>query len=394
MTQIAELNAHSKHLEFQLNTSGKATCWLHLLDPDASLVVPHQTSLRCDRDNQTWWSGPIYQANDSSQAAEGQQAGMDQVAITAFGWQKVLDKRLVHTGSEFQAMLAAPNGVAWQAANGTYTSPGIDTAIQLAYSATQFPTTTDAVIIDDLLNRANIDSPTNIVAGNVYGSPIQRNLTLQRFQSVGQQITQLVNVESGCDIYVDPVTRKMNLFGPGASPSPLINTGMGFDRGRGTLFTYPGNCTSVQRPQDGTQTANRVEALGQIGAGRADDLVSQSENGLFEAQDSLSEVVDPNILAAYANAEVTVRSKPWTIITFTPRPVTTNDATASGVPRPFDDFFLGDLVYTVIDRGRLQVGTESQPQETRVYGFNVDVDDEGIEKLSNLQTTYQGLGAL
>ena len=396
MNPIAQLNAHDRQLQVQLNNQGKATCWTHLLDPDTDLIVPHQTGLRLDRNGQTVYSGAIWQANDSSSASEGQQSGNDKCQITSFGWFNALggsgqNCRLVHTGAEFQAMLAAPNGVAWQAQNGPYVSLGIDTAIQLAYDYIQFPQTSDAAIIFDLLNRANIDAPTLITPGNIYGYPIGRNLTLQRFQNVGQQITQLVNVESGVDFIIDPVTRQMDLYGPRASSSYLIDTGYGQDRPN-AVFSYPGNCTAFSRSRDGLQTVNRMEAIGQYGVGRADDAQSQSVNGLLEVSSSLSEVVDPNILVAYAQAEVAVKKNPWTIITFTPRPVIASDASAPGVPRPFEDFEVGDIVFARIDRGSVQVGTNGNPQATRVFGFTLDLDDSGVERLTSVQTTYQGMG--
>lgn len=404
MSQIAELNIHQKQLQVQLDNQGKFTGWIHLLDDETEAVVEHQTSLRIDRNQETIWSGEIFQANESSQASSGQNEGQDELQITALGWYQIFNQRLLHTGAEFQAMLYVngvdgsdglmPNYTAWQTQNGSYVQVGIDTAVQLAYDATEFPTTTDASIIFDLLNRANIDSPTLITPGNVYGSPIQRNLTLQRFQNVGQQITQLVNVESGVDFVIDPLTRKMDLYGPGASQSPTVPNGVGVDRGQNVIFTYPGNCVAATRSRDGTQTANRIEAIGQYGVGRADDLDSQQSNGLFEGQDSLSEVVDPNILAAYANAEVVVRKNPWTIITFTPRAVMFDDETIAGVPRPFQDYNLGDLVYCTVNRGpRFQIGTGGAPQQVRVFGFTVSVDDNGVERVSQIQTTYQGLGA-
>jgi hypothetical protein len=399
MSEITQLNVHNRHLEPRLNNQGKVTGWVHLLDPDAPKIVPHQTGLRLDRDGQTVYSGAIWQANDSSSASgTGQQSGSDKVDIVSYGWFNGLggsgsNGRLVHTGAEFQAMLAAPNGVAWQTANGgAYTSLGIDTAIQLAYSASQFPQTSDAAIIFDLLNRANIDSPTLITPGNVYGTPYQRNLTLQRFQNVGQEILQLVNVENGVDFFVDPLTRKMHLYGQGASGSSLISNGRGIDRGQQTIFSYPGNCTAFSRTADGTQTQNRLEVIGQYGVGRADDIGSQSVNGLLEVNTSLSEVVDPNILIAYAQAEVTIKSRPWTVITFTPRPVVSADDKTPGVPRPFQDYDLGDIVYVQARRGRLQVGYPN-PQPVRVFGWSMDIDDDGIERVSNVMTTYQGLGA-
>lgn len=400
MSQITQLNVHNKSLQVQLDSCGKATGWVHLLDDASEAIVIHQTALRLDRNEETVWSGPIWQANDSSAASSGQEEGQDQCQITAMGWFNTLggqsgqNGRLVHTGAEFQAMLSGPNGVAWAAQNGAYTPLGIDTAVELAYDAIEFPQTTDAGIIFDLLNRANIDSPTLITPGDIFGSPVQRNLTLQRFQNVGQEIQQLINVEAGVDFHIDPVTRHMHLYGPGASSSPMIDTGRGQDRGKGTIFTYPGNCISVGRTGDGTQTQNRMEAVGQYAVGRADDVASQSLNGLLEDNAQLSEVVDPNILVAYAQAEVAVKAFPWTIITFVPRAIMTDDVTKSpGVPRPFDDYDLGDIVYCTINRGpRLQVGVVN-PQPVRLFGWTMDISDDGVEKVTSIQTTFQGLGA-
>lgn len=394
MSQIAELQVYSKQMQPQLNAPGTAGGWLHLLDPNAPEVVIHQTAIRADRNNQTVWSGPIFKTNETTAASTGSQSGSDQLSFTAMGWLQVLNQREVHTGAEFQAMLAGPNGIAWQAQNGVYSPLGVDQATTLAYSVAGNPLTTDAAIIFDLLDRANIDSPTGITKGNIYGNPVQRNLTLQRFQNVGQQITQLVNVEAGCDIYIDPVTRQMNLYGPGASSSPSISNGLGVDRGPQTRFTVPGNCISATRSRDGTLTANRLEAVGQYGVGRADAIESQAINGLFEATDSLSDVVDPNILIAYANVEVTLRQYPWTIISVNPRGLNWSDADGGSVPRPYDDYTIGDIVYAVINRGSFQAGTSQVPQATRIFGWTLGIDDNNsIEKLTSIQTTYQGLGS-
>lgn len=399
MTQITELQVHSKQLQVQLNSPGKATGWVHLLDEAAEAIIPHQTALRLDRNGETVWSGPIWQITDQSAASTGQEEGQDQCQITAMGWFNTLggnsgeNGRQLHTGAEFAAMLTTPNGVLWQAQNGTYVCPGVDTAVQLSYSATLVPTTTDAVIIFDLLNRANIDAPTLITAGNVFGSPVQRNLTLQRFQQVGQEISQLVNVEAGVDFHIDPVTRQMHLYGPGASSSPSVPNGRGVDRGGGVVFTYPGNCVQANKSQDGTQTTNRMEAIGDYAVGREDDIVSQQQNGLLEANEQLSDVVDPNILVAYAQAEVAVKSQPWTIITMTPRGLISDDYTKGpGVPRPYDDFDLGDIIYARVDRGRFQVGTSGAPQATRMFGWTLTIDDDGVERIAQIMTTYQGTG--
>lgn len=391
LSRITQLDVHDRSVQEQLNNQGKAGGWVSLLDSNAGAIVPHQTSLMLIRDGVDVWSGQIWQANDESSE------GVDKCTITAYGWFNALggsgsNGRVVHTGAEFQTMLAAPNGVTWQAQNGgAYVPLGIDSATQLAYSASQFPQTTDAAIIFDLLNRANIDAPTLITPGNIYGTAFQRNLTLQRFQNVGEQIIQLVNVESGVDFAVDPVTRKMNLWGQGASGTPLISTGRGIDQGADVLFSYPGNCTAASRTRDGLQTQNRLEVLGQYGVGRADDIGSQAQNGLLESSQSLSEVVDTNILIAYGQAQVVIKRNPWKVITFTPRPVIASDSTTPAVPRPYQDFGLGDIVYVQLNRGSMREGLPN-PQPVRAFGWTLSISDNGVERLSQMQTTYQGLG--
>lgn len=404
MDQIDELDVHSKQMQLQLDSWGTVSGWCDLLDMKSANILEHQTAIRCDRNNKTIWSGPIWKTTKTASTSTGTSSGNAQLQFTAMGWLYTLQRRLLHTGAEFQAMMIDPgtgldtaNYAAWVAANGSspYASLGVDEATTLAYSATVLPGTTDAAIIFDLLDRANIDAPTHISRGSIFGSPVQRNLTLQRFQKVGDQIIQLVNVEAGCDIYVDPVTRQLNLYGPGASSSSMIANGLGNDS-TDSIFSFPGNSTSAEEDRDGTVTANRIEAVGQYGVGRADDPTSQSVNGLLEDTDSLSDVVDINILIAYANVEVSVRAYPWTTITFTPRSVAPDDViagSASGVPRPFDDFNIGDLVGSRVDYGSFQVGVPAAPQPTRIFGFTLNVDDGGIEKLSSISTTYQGLTA-
>jgi hypothetical protein len=316
------------------------------------------------------------------------------------GWLQILNQRLLHCGADFASMLAA-----WVATTGgSYVSLGEDTAVQLSYTGVVPPpsgfnyTATSSGIIMDMLERANIDSPTLITPGSIIGDSTNTNLTMQVYANVGQQMQNLINVEDGPDVYVDPVTRQMNLYDIGSSPCELIPRGSGVDAGNGCIFTFPGNCISASRSHDGTKTSNRVISAGQYGYGRADNLAAQVQEGLFEEIVTLSNVTDPNILAAFANAEVAVTAYPWTIITMTPRGLGPADVDAPGVPRPFDDYFLGDLVRGVIDYGpRFQVGTPaagaSGPQPLRVFGFTLDVDDGGLEKISSIQTTYQGVAA-
>jgi hypothetical protein len=394
LDQIAELDVKSRQLQPALNNPGTFTGWVNLLDSSSAYIENLATAIRADRDNVTQWSGPIYNTVETTTSATGSNSGNDQNQITAMGWLQELNMREIHTGAEFAAMLTASNGIAYQEQYGPYQELGVDIAQSLAYSSIGNPLTTDAAIIFDLLARANIDCPTTIIPGKIYGAPAQRNLTLQQFQNVGQQITQLVNTENGCDIYVDPVTRELNIYGPGSSPSPTIRNGLGFDRGAGCLFTVPGNCLAATRTRTGTQTNNRYYAQGPNGVGRADDYTSQSQIGLYEMSSTLSDVTDQNILIAYANEEVTIGAYPWTTISFTPRAVAPVDSPAAGVPRPYDDYLIGDIVYALVDRGSMQIGSEGAPQATRIFSWTMNLDDNNsVEKITNVTTTYQGISS-
>lgn len=375
---ISELTAHDRNLQVQLDSSGKATFWMHLLDPMCANVIPHQTAIVTFRNGTPLWSGPVTNADEDSQASSGENKGQDKLSVTAMGWKQILDQRILHTGAEFQAMIGSQ----------TYAGLGTESATQLAYSAINgatFP-----LMAMDLLKRANIDSPTGIIPGSIYGSQQLGNLTLQQFQNVGQQITNLSNIENGFDFVIDPLRLTFDIYCQQGLSSGF--NGYGVNRPN-ALFTYPGNCTAAKRTQDGTRTSNRVEATGQYGIGRADDLTSQQQNGLLESNVSLSDVVDPNILIAYANAEVTVKKNPWTVISFNPRGLIASDLVKPGVPRLFDDYWLGDVVYAIINRGpRFQVGTTSTPQPVRVFGATIAIGDDGTEKVSSIQSTYSTAG--
>jgi hypothetical protein len=140
----------------------------------------------------------------------------------------------------------------------------------------------------------------------------------------------------------------------------------------------------AQRSADGTKTQNRTEAVGEYSIGKEESIGSIQENGLFEAYDSLPEVVNLNILNAYAAVETLTLEQPFTIITFNPRAVNSQ----RGVPRIFEDYEIGDVVYTTIKKGpRFQVGLET-PQPVRVYGANIEIEDNGVEKVTGIQTVY------
>ena len=373
MALISDLTTrlHSKQLQIILNQPGTATCWMHLEDNKAHLVEEHKTALALFRNNSPIWSGPIFKCVEKSDNSQQN----DQLQITAMGWFQLLNKRIVHTGKEWEEMLVKSGA--------GYVPLAAESAQQLYYGKLEEPFGVPmAFIANDLLQRANLDVPTLITLGET--APTNSiNLTVQQFQNVGEQITKLTAIESVFDFIVDQVTRQFSTYRNEISGGIV---GLGVDRGPGVKFTYPGNCVAAERSSDGTRTQNRTEAIGQYGIGREESVSSIQENGLFEVAESLPEVKEQNILNAYAAVETFTLENPFKIITITPRAV--NNSGSFSVPRPFEDYEVGDIVYTKIIKGkRFRVGVNYQ-QPIRIFGMTVNIDDNGVEKISNIQTTY------
>lgn len=390
--QIADLTAcaHNKKLELMLNRAGKVTCSLDLENENTKYIEELTTCLICYRNTKPIFGGPIYICNENTEGSK--------LEITAQGWYEYFNKRLIHTGLEWQEMaieaserpiLRYPSSERETElkeiesqyesvlAEKFYVPVATESAQQLYYANTPM-----ATIANDLIIRANIDKPTGITLGEI--APTNSiNLTLQQFQNVGEEISKITAIESAFDFYINPLTRKLSTY---RNEIRGGIAGLGVDRGSGIRFTYPGNCTSVSRNSDGTKTQNRTEVVGQYGVGKAESVQSVSENGLFETVDSLPEVTNSNILIAYANIETDTLEKPFKIINFNPRSV--NDGKSHAVPRPFEDYEIGDVVYSTIEKGpRLRVGLQS-PQPVRIYGLTVSISDDGVETISNVQTTY------
>lgn len=400
--QIALLNSsHDKQLQLMLNQGGSAKFWMNLEDEKSYSIENHITSVVCYRNNKAKWSGEIFETEEI--CANTNEA---KINVTVLGWFELLNKRSIHTGNEWYEMAIKASGRTiirypieehekeleeiqkqYEAvvAENFYTPIATESAQQLFYSNTPM-----ASIMNDLIIRANIDSPTGITIGEV--APTNSiNLTLQQFQNVGEEITKITALESGPDFAIDPLTRKFSTYRNKFYENNEGLAGLGRNRGAGVRFTFPGNCISVNRKRMGTKTQNRTEAIGVYSVGKAESVSSVQENGLFEGSDSLPEVVNTNILNAYANVETDTLEKPFTMVTFNPKSIAASDIPVSAVPKPFEDYEIGDIVYTTVNKGRFKLGAEKVPQSTRVFGMTVNIEDSGAEVVNGIQTNYSSL---
>lgn len=367
--QIAEIttNIHQKKLNLILNQAGTLSFWMHLEDEKCQYIEEHTTCIVCYRNGKAVWSGPIYKAVELANETT------NTLTVTAFGWFQNIIKRIIHTGKEWEEMLAASGQ--------EYTPLATESALELFYNV---ETAQFSSIAADLITRANIDSPTLFTVGLV-PEMNSLNFKIPQFHPVGELINQLASIESGFDWHIDPLTRKFNIYWNEIRGG---TAGLGRDRGAGVRFTFPGNCTSAERSSDGTKTQNRTEAVGQYGVGKSEDIESKNKYGLFEASENLSDVVNIDILIAYAQAQDEYLKEPFKIISFVPKSINAEDLVTAKVPRPFEDYEIGDIVYTTIEKGnRFKVGIEN-PQPVRIYAMSIEIDDSGREIVSGLQTTY------
>ncbi len=140
------------------------------------------------------------------------------------------------------------------------------------------------------------------------------------------------------------------------------------------------NCTRMTRSEDGGMLANALYTFGAAKAGEArpraavGDGPSQTSYGYYEDVEVYSDIQIKAFVDALAAESLLYRKRPKELVHAFPEP---------GAVQPFQDFDLGDTfsVYA----GKEHRGGFSGTQ--RCYGFDIDLDDEGVETLSAIHTT-------
>jgi hypothetical protein len=198
-----------------------------------------------------------------------------------------------------------------------------------------------------------------------------RDRSYKRSQSYGQAVQELSDVENGFDLFVDPLTRQVTTRAPDA-----------YQDRTGVIFAYNvqgANLDDLTENDDGTSTAQRVTTVGDNGvAVSADDGAAIDAQGGFmrESWTSVSNVSEPTIIGAYANAEVVYARYGRTTYDL-------KVAAYADVPRLYDGFDLGDKVYLSADAGALQL----TKQPIRVFSVTLERDDRGNEVISQVGTS-------
>lgn len=331
MTRIGTLRqAHDRTLKVDLNKSGTVDFWLSTRDELSRYVWPWATCIKVFLDDGLYWSGPVTSRN--TDMATGR------VQVSAVDWFDRLMRLLL------------------------VNDPTLSFSSQDA-----------GAIVTALLAKAKSQDPyLPITIGEVQATQT-RTITYSLDQNIGQAILDLVALESGFDWYIDPSTRQLNIV-----------TRRGFVRSDlkwmfiGDGKSQHSNLSNCVENVDGTTVVNDIYPRGKTGSGHDSDLQSQADlSGVFQEAPSLSDVVDANILNAFAGAEIVYRSQPRVTYTMSPK------TSMHPGPQLFKDFDIGDVGFLTARRDFINVVDQAQ----RVFGASLSIADSGTVTINNLSTT-------
>lgn len=320
------------------NRPGTLSMTLPLDDEVAYQVAKHATCVVCERNQVMRWSGEIVSVVRDPAAMT--------LTISALGWLDELNHRFVRPEEEVALTFVDVVG---------------GSIVQALIATVNAQTDTSGAV-----------RPTHLAFEN-FNDTQTRTRSYKRGQNYGQAIQELSDIENGLDIYVDPTSRLITTKSP---TSFRDRTDVDFGYG-----VEPFNLANAPQNDDGTNTANRITVVGANGVAIvADDAVAMdAQAGMREQWSSISDVADPIIVGAYANAELVYQR--WGQITYALQPPAYGD-----IPRLWDDFDLGDQVYLSIgNAGALNVDR----QGVRVFTVTLDVDAQGNEVISQIGTSPQ-----
>jgi hypothetical protein len=287
----------------------------------------------------TIWSGPIW----------GIQGSLDQgtMTVSCVGWLESLVKKILYSTQDFS--------------NKGYGTPADEIAFALM-----------RVINGQYLSRANIpDAPLWVKEGSVFGGPL---LPRNRYYTIGQQLgdalQNMSDVEAGYDYMVDPDTRELNLYNWNYY-STREDVIFGYRKG-------PDNLKTFSWTEDASQTCNSMIVISQgAPVGPIYDADSQRDYGVFEEYNTLSGA-QQTILAAYAGAELAIRSVP--LLTYSVAPYSNSS------PKIFEDYDIGDAAYLSAEKDYFKL----ERQKIRIFGATLNFDDNGNEQVSSLAFSPTG----
>lgn len=352
--------AKGRTLSLSLATAGNVNFNVALDDRVGSQIRSLETSILAVQDDEIQWSGFVWTIDDQAQT--------NRRSVNAVGWFEELNKRIVRPPYQDLRPVDVPS------------------------QAQDFLNVDASEIIRALLDKANEQRddlgtlrPTHITNGT-YDLSNLRTYSAVPGQKIGEEIRKFSQIEGGVDMWVDPVTRKLNIYWDQIIADSSV-FGMGTDKRDDIVLGYnfgPENLAEAGRQINPDRTVMRLTASAPIGSRRAEDRAAMDQTGfMFEDQIVLPEAKNVNILAAYAGAEVAIRSYPFTLYGIRPFPWTKENSS----PRPLKKYTIGDIVSATAMQGAFRL----QKQAIRVHGLDLSIPDDGASEIvTSLQTTRSG----
>ena len=394
----------------QLNRAGNASFHCYDKDDYSSMIRNRITSIVAYRNNAPKWSGMVVGTDYTAST------GLIEVKVT--GWLDMLRNRyfrptyqkltgtaaitqgsptIVGTGTYFTGDLEVGDSITVGLASFTVltinsntsvtaTSAAISTTSGLAVTkvsrggAVTYTNVDDGLLIHNILDKANEQtgamvgaaSSTFITKGTRETGVVRTPPKYEAWQEFGACIETLTDIENGRDIIIDPITRKLNVYGKiGEVKSNLV---FGYEAG-------PRNLRDFKLLEDSTRQWNREVVIGKdsVGAGFAENRGNMALNGIVEHIDSIPEVANTQVLSAFANAELAFHLR-HSVYEIMPKPWSKNSD--NDVPQPFEDYNIGDTGYFSVNTVRETIDT----QAIRIFGFTVSIDDDGTETIDKITT--------
>jgi hypothetical protein len=309
------------------------------LDADASYLVRNRaTGVKIVRNELPIWSGGVTNIVRSASA--------NTMQVTATGWLEEFDHRYVRKSEE--ATLTFSGG---GATGGSIISTLISTC-------------------NGQLDTDGVARPLRVTFGGATDTQV-RTRAYHVGDNYGASIRELIAIENGVDVIVDPISRKLSAVPP-TSYTDRTNLHLGFG-------TAPYNLDDAIQTTDGFNVFNRENAVTASGiVASADDAEAIEQAGvMLEEWISLSDISDATIAAAYANAELVVKRYGLVTYQLTPKPY-------ADVPRPYSDFQWGDKCYFSVDRGSFQV----EKQAIRIFAGTINYTDDGDEVIAEYEVAF------
>jgi hypothetical protein len=281
VTLPADLSrATSRNFKPIFNGAGSFSLQVPLASDAARIARERAHGLVFYRNDRPVWSGGLTSIVKSAAA--------NTCSITATGWHEELEHRQIWKVNE---------------AGLVFGTPGV----------------TGGTIINAIIAAINSQTDSNGTTRPVrlsFGTATDTQLRTGSYKAgdvAWTKIKELIEIENGCDIVTDWLTKQISTRPP---DQYRVRKGVQFGFG-----TDPNNLDDVEETVDGTVVGNRQSVVAANGAVyAADDTDAIGEMGvMLEDWTSLSDVKDPTIAAAYANAQLVFKARGLKTYKLTPK---------------------------------------------------------------------------